>query len=315
MLFFACCLSAGEPWTATLLHSEVASMWLQRFLVLPVLVAAMLCTRPAGATDGVIEINQAKALAGDVSPGDAPGFPVSLNQGGSYRLTSNLDLNFLGAETAVDTNAIEISGSPSVTIDLNGFSISGPVTCPFAAPCTLTGDGVGIKSVSGERSVTIRNGSVAGFGSQGVYLASGFNRVEGVTVMHNALDGMYVGYGLVVDSVAAHNGGTGISVYETVVEHSFGRNNAAYQIRAEFGSIVNSTAESSGGAALYVGHGLVTSTIVKVNGLLPALECGSRCALGGNHFAACQGAACFTGLGTIVQIPPDSNMCGDAACP
>jgi hypothetical protein len=39
--------------------------------------------QPASAIDGQIPSTQAKALAGDVTPGDAPGFPVTLTRTGS----------------------------------------------------------------------------------------------------------------------------------------------------------------------------------------------------------------------------------------
>ena len=42
---------------------------------------------PLYAVEGVIDINQARALAGGVTPGDTPGFPVTVSQSGSYRLT------------------------------------------------------------------------------------------------------------------------------------------------------------------------------------------------------------------------------------
>ena len=45
---------------------------------------------PALAVDGVIEINQARAMAGGITAGDNPGFPVNLTESGSYRLTSDL---------------------------------------------------------------------------------------------------------------------------------------------------------------------------------------------------------------------------------
>ena len=45
----------------------------------------------AGAVDGVVEINQASALAGGITACDTPGFPVSICTSGAYRLTSNLD--------------------------------------------------------------------------------------------------------------------------------------------------------------------------------------------------------------------------------
>src|SRR5260221_3357918 len=42
------------------------------------------------ATDGVILIDQSKALAGNVTPGDAAGFPVTISRRGSYRLSGAL---------------------------------------------------------------------------------------------------------------------------------------------------------------------------------------------------------------------------------
>ena len=45
------------------------------------------------AADGVVGIDQNSALAGSVTPGDAPGFPVTISQSGSYRLTGNLIRN------------------------------------------------------------------------------------------------------------------------------------------------------------------------------------------------------------------------------
>src|SRR5580693_1218836 len=74
------------------------------------------------AVDGVVLINQANALAGNVTPGDAPGFPVTISVAGSYRLSSNLTV------PDANTDAIDITVS-HVTIDLNGFSIIGQVVC------------------------------------------------------------------------------------------------------------------------------------------------------------------------------------------
>jgi len=38
----------------------------------------------------VISITQAKAVAGNITAGDAPGFPVQITVSGSYRLDTNL---------------------------------------------------------------------------------------------------------------------------------------------------------------------------------------------------------------------------------
>jgi hypothetical protein len=54
------------------------------------LLLAALLPLPALGIDGLVEINQAKALAGGVTASDAPGFPVTLDAQGSYVLTSNL---------------------------------------------------------------------------------------------------------------------------------------------------------------------------------------------------------------------------------
>src|ERR1700704_150875 len=74
------------------------------------------------AVDGVVLIDQNRALAGNVTPGDAPGFPVTISQPGSYRLSGNLTV------PDINTTAIEITAE-NVTLDLNGFSIVGPFVC------------------------------------------------------------------------------------------------------------------------------------------------------------------------------------------
>ena len=45
-------------------------------LVFVAIAVGALAAGPVSATDGVIEINQARALAGGVTVGDAAGFPV-----------------------------------------------------------------------------------------------------------------------------------------------------------------------------------------------------------------------------------------------
>lgn len=70
-----------------------------------------------------------RALAGGVSGGviilDQPGFPVSILNPGSYRLTSNLEV------PSENTTAIEVLVS-DVTIDLNGFAGMRPLVGPTA---------------------------------------------------------------------------------------------------------------------------------------------------------------------------------------
>src|SRR5947199_9680744 len=92
---------------------------------------------PAYAVDGVVLINQSAALAGNVTPGDTPGFPVTISVPGSYKLSGNLTV------PDANTDAIVIASS-DVTFDLNGFSIIGPVVCSGVGAslvCSPTGSG------------------------------------------------------------------------------------------------------------------------------------------------------------------------------
>jgi hypothetical protein len=98
------------------------------------------------AVDGVVLIDQNKAMAGNITPGDAPGFPVSITQSGSYRLDGNLTV-------PAGTNGIEILAS-NVFLDLNGFTIScGGGTQTLRVACIM-----GIAAV---HDVSIRNGAIS----------------------------------------------------------------------------------------------------------------------------------------------------------
>ena len=129
---------------------QFQSRWLAAALVM----AGFSCNLYA--VDGIILIDQNRALAGSVTPGDTPGFPVTISQSGSYRLAGNL--------TVPDANTTAISiTADNVTIDLNGFSIIGPTVCTPAsasAPvtsCSPTGTGVGVNGGS-HRDIKVVNG-------------------------------------------------------------------------------------------------------------------------------------------------------------
>jgi parallel beta-helix repeat protein len=136
-------------------------------------------TAPAGAVDGVIEINQAKVMA-------AGGFPFSVNTG-SYRLTGNL-------QAPANTTAINAPGfnTSEVTIDLNGFSING------SGPGD-TGVGINLVSIA---SVTVENGAILGFGF-GVEVGD-FGIVRNVHADTNGT-GIVAGNNTVVEGCTANN--------------------------------------------------------------------------------------------------------------
>jgi hypothetical protein len=86
------------------------------------------------AVNGAVLIDQPHALAGNITPGDAPGFPVTISEPGNYRLTGNLTV------PDANTTAIDIKAD-DVTLDLKGFGIIGPVvrgSAPTACPAAGT---------------------------------------------------------------------------------------------------------------------------------------------------------------------------------
>lgn len=167
-----------------------------------VLTAAVMLTVAGSAyaqrpDDGVRLITQQLADRGKVTTDDAPGFPVTISEAGSFRLGSNLIV------PDADTTAIDIT-APNVVVDLNGFTILGPGT---------PGSGVGIyalfQGVTG--NVTrVLNGVVDGMGDAGIRLFAGC-RVEGVQARRNQI-GVAVFLGCtVVNNIVNVNRSIGIS--------------------------------------------------------------------------------------------------------
>jgi hypothetical protein len=128
------------------------------------------------AGDGVIELNHAKALAGDASvlPPDEAGYPIEIRSPGSYRLTGDLIVP-QGAHGI-------LLMADLVHLDLNGFSVRGSEFClpGFCQPANSTG-GIIHDFGGGGFAVTVRNGVVSNFGGTCIQLRDG-GRVEGVRV-------------------------------------------------------------------------------------------------------------------------------------
>lgn len=201
-----------------------------------VLLLLLLLPVPGLCVDGVREINQACVFVG-CFPGDSPGFPVDISESGSYRLTSDLDVTTSSVpenRAGIDIGATGASPALDVTIDLNGFSILGPVTCtgtPVTSCTPAGGSGDGIRTSTNPQSHTrIINGSIRGMGATGVDCAydcnvsdvsaeqngqSGFGNANGESIFtrcfarRNGSAGFFV-RGLVRDSVAEGNAADGI---------------------------------------------------------------------------------------------------------
>ena len=183
-------------------------------------VVALAFASSAGGDDGVIEINQAKVDA-------LGGPPFSITQAGSYILTGPL---FVAGTT---DSGIVISAD-GVTLDLNGFAITGEIVCThtfstITTACSGSGSGDGIRSSGTRRGITVRNGIVRGFASDGVNLSTtAQSRVEGVIAISNAADGVRVGAdSVVVRSISVRNGDDGFDLESAgvIVTESVSREN------------------------------------------------------------------------------------------
>jgi hypothetical protein len=121
---------------------------------------ALLCLPwPALAANGVLEINQ-DCVASGCFAGDTAGFPVTINAGGGYRLTSNLSWPVDAVVGA--SSAIVIGGGQRVDLDLGGFVIQGLGTftgTPVTA-CTAGGGSHGIQANG--TPVRIHHGAIRG---------------------------------------------------------------------------------------------------------------------------------------------------------
>jgi hypothetical protein len=124
-------------------------------------------------------------------------FPITITQPGSYKLTGNLVV-------PAGTYGI-IVNAPNVTVDLNGYAISGPVTCSASGSCNAASTGShGVYLIA--PNGVLRNGTVTGFAGSGVAVSSGEATIEDLTVSHNTDYGIVGGsstYPTVVSRVKA----------------------------------------------------------------------------------------------------------------
>src|SRR5581483_85762 len=115
----------------------------------------------ASALDGEVLITQSVATAGGVTPGDDPGFPVTISRSGKYKLSGNLNV-------PAGTDAFVITAD-NVTLDLNGFRMSGGRFGVNAA---------------GADGLTVMNGTIANFHSHGIRARS-FAIIQDMQITNN----------------------------------------------------------------------------------------------------------------------------------
>jgi hypothetical protein len=156
-------------------------------LILIIVGIALTPLSSASALDGEVLIDQRKAGTGGITPGDAPGFPITISRGGKYKLTSNLNVT-------AGKNAFNITGH-NVTLDLNGFRI--------------VGGQFGINAVAVD-GLTVMNGTIVNFSSDGIR-ARGFAIIQDVQITNNGGMGVKLNNnGRVLGSTISGNNGVNI---------------------------------------------------------------------------------------------------------
>jgi parallel beta-helix repeat protein len=229
---------------------------------------AILSAAPAIAADGQITITQAKANAGNVTPGDAPGFPVTLSLPGSYILASNL-------QPPANKAGIRIA-SGRVTIDFNGFQ--------------LNGAGVATTGIFGVdfNSVTIRNGTITGFAAHGIYGEGENWTVKDMRVTENGVHGIYVfaAGASVRNSTVTENGGHGIRCYANCL-------------------IEDNTVSGNGDIGVYLGSGTVLGNVIIGNTDF-GLRGGNLTGFGNNTLASNNGDGNQTTSYPVAALHPNA---------
>ena len=223
-----------------------------------------------------------------MTSGDTAGFPITISKPGSYKLTGNLVV-------ADPLQGAVVITAPNVTLDLNGFTISGPTICSApgggAVTCTFSNSAVGINRTVEGTGTTIRNGTVRGFGGGGVWVSEN-SRVEDLRVEHNGYVGLVMlASGKVRNVNAYFNLNHGIQAYDSVVEASISRGN--------------------GGSGFYIDNTLLIASKADRNKLY-----GVAVAVGGGAAGVRESIISGNGVGGLSSFMKSmgNNLCGGAAC-
>jgi hypothetical protein len=209
-----------------------------RLCMAAVLVAAsVLLTAAPASAQGEILITQAKANAGNVTPGDPAGFPVILSQPGAYILGSNLQVP--AGQIGLQVQA------HNVDIDMNGFRLSGANSSGAAAGA------YGVYSAFGQSR--IHDGVITGFRFDGIRLAGNVNAwsVENMQIIQNQGNGIYAeesAYARYLHNSVVANGGFGIFCGDyCYVEGSSMSDNGGHGVAIRSGTVMESVIFSNDG--------------------------------------------------------------------
>ncbi|MEM0982712.1 MAG: right-handed parallel beta-helix repeat-containing protein [Planctomycetota bacterium] len=182
-------------------------------------------------------------LSAEATPGDSNSV-FRITQPGSYYLTGNV-------VAAADQSGIVII-APDVTLDLNGFLVSGPA-------------GSAVEGIdSSQQRVHVMNGFVRGF-TDGVDLSARGCTVESLTVTGASSNGIDMGIdSRVIGCTATDNGNNGIDAFSrSSVTGCTANANGSFGIRAgSQSSVIDCIASANTGRGITTGTNAVVSRCV-----------------------------------------------------
>jgi hypothetical protein len=195
--------------------------------------------KPTATVDSTVLIDQQFVL-------NAGGFPLKITTPGNYKLAGNLVVPANASGILIQAN--------DVTLDLNGFGITGGIVCDnggfVCTPTPTAGDTIGVEAVASATAnifgVTIRNGHVRGF-TFGISTFGGI--VEEINAQGNLRAGIAGDKAIVRKNDASRNHQDGIECNSCLVTENIAALNQANQFLVGFGGLLSNNAAVTSGAA------------------------------------------------------------------
>lgn len=190
---------------------------------------------------------------------NTPGANVAvfrITQPGSYYLTG--DVSVSGNKPGILVLASD------VTVDLNGFTISGSGSSPYQN---------GVQSVTSAVRITVRNGTIVGMGQHGIYLEGNadfpqHHTIEDVTIRGSAGTGIRIAGGVIRNArISGCTGGgiVGVGNHEVLIEQCLISDNPGSGISASMATVMNSTMSRNGYAGVSITRGVVRGCTLTAN--------------------------------------------------
>src|SRR5262245_36430547 len=199
-------------------------------------------------------------------PIHASGLPLTINTPGSYYLAEDIDT--VGAGITIATS--------NVTVDLEGFTLSGGL-----------GKGIFISAIVSAENVVIKNGTITGWSNDGIDIQLAPNsQIIAIRAEGNGHDGIISGAGsLVSGCTTKDNTRNGITVVGdgTIIESSTAYRNLGDGIVLNNGIVSRCTAIQNGDAAgedgIDGGGGsLIRDSLARANAE-DGIQCSSGCSI------------------------------------